>query len=124
MQPHALGAARIGVGACVWEGEMLLAAYLASLPRHRFVGEQTPVHSVTHMQPQSLRSIFLRLCALSVHHPPWMWMCVCVCVCVGARAIELGAGPGLAGMVLARMGAEVRTYTTPYEATFAMVQVH
>lgn len=64
-QPKALVASRMGVGACVWEGEMLLAAYLASLPRHRFIG---------------------------------------------ARCVELGCGPGLAGMVLAKMGAKVRCH--------------
>jgi predicted nicotinamide N-methyase len=63
VQPKALNASRMGVGACVWEGEMLLAAYLASMPRHRFQG---------------------------------------------ARCVELGCGPGLAGMVLAKMGANVR----------------
>ena len=61
-EPHALGAARMGVGACLWEGELLLAAYLASLPAHRFMG---------------------------------------------ARVVELGSGPGLVGLMLARMGAKV-----------------
>lgn len=28
MQPHAITAKRMGVGACLWEGELLLAAYL------------------------------------------------------------------------------------------------
>lgn len=37
-QPKALNATRMGVGACVWEGELLLAAYLAGLPRHRYIG--------------------------------------------------------------------------------------
>jgi hypothetical protein len=27
-EPHALTAARLGVGACLWEGELFLAAYL------------------------------------------------------------------------------------------------
>jgi hypothetical protein len=27
-QPHAITAKRMGVGACLWEGELLLAAYL------------------------------------------------------------------------------------------------
>ncbi|MEW5306214.1 MAG: hypothetical protein WDW36_008696 [Sanguina aurantia] len=61
-KPHALNYDKIGVGACVWEGELLLAAYLCSLPRHRFMG---------------------------------------------ARCIELGAGPGLAGLFMAKMGAKV-----------------
>lgn len=28
LQPHAISAKRMGVGACLWEGELLLAAYL------------------------------------------------------------------------------------------------
>jgi predicted nicotinamide N-methyase len=59
-QPHALNATRMGVGACVWEGELFLAAYLAHLPTHRYIGQ---------------------------------------------RVIELGAGPGLAGILLAKLGA-------------------
>jgi hypothetical protein len=59
VQPNALNANRIGVGACVWEGELLLCAYLASLPRHRFMG---------------------------------------------ARCLELGSGPGLAGLLVAKLG--------------------
>jgi hypothetical protein len=30
LQPHAVTAKKMGVGACAWEGEMLLAAYLLS----------------------------------------------------------------------------------------------
>lgn len=61
-QPHALNATRVGVGACVWEGELFLAAYLAHLPNHRYIGQ---------------------------------------------RVIELGSGPGLAGILLAKLGAKV-----------------
>ena len=61
-QPHALNATRMGVGACVWEGELFLAAFLAHQPSHRFIGQ---------------------------------------------RAIELGSGPGLAGILLAKLGARV-----------------
>lgn len=61
-RPQALNATRIGVGACLWEGELLLAAYLAEQPLHRYIG---------------------------------------------ARCVELGAGPGLAGLLLARLGAHV-----------------
>jgi hypothetical protein len=28
LQPHAIPASRMGVGACLWEGELFLAAYL------------------------------------------------------------------------------------------------
>jgi hypothetical protein len=28
LQPHEVTAKKLGVGACAWEGEMLLAAYL------------------------------------------------------------------------------------------------
>ncbi|GAX73872.1 hypothetical protein CEUSTIGMA_g1322.t1 [Chlamydomonas eustigma] len=61
-EPHALNASRMGVGACLWEGELFLAAYLATLPVHRFIG---------------------------------------------ARVIELGSGPGLIGLMLAKLGAKV-----------------
>ncbi|GIL70834.1 hypothetical protein Vretimale_3918 [Volvox reticuliferus] len=61
-QPKAINATRMGVGACVWEGELFLAAYLVSLPTYRYMG---------------------------------------------ARVVELGAGPGLAGILLAKMGAKV-----------------
>ncbi|GIL98561.1 hypothetical protein Vretimale_3918 [Volvox reticuliferus] len=60
-QPKAINATRMGVGACVWEGELFLAAYLVSLPTYRYMG---------------------------------------------ARVVELGAGPGLAGILLAKMGAK------------------
>lgn len=30
LQPHEVTAKKMGVGACAWEGEMLLAAYLLS----------------------------------------------------------------------------------------------
>eukprot|EP00878_Enallax_costatus_P041852 GHUV01048754.1.p1 GENE.GHUV01048754.1~~GHUV01048754.1.p1 ORF type:complete len:161 (+),score=36.81 GHUV01048754.1:259-741(+) len=62
-KPHAVTAKKLGVGACAWEGEMLLAAYLvASIPRHRYQG---------------------------------------------MRVIELGSGPGLAGLLVAKLGAHV-----------------
>lgn len=37
-KPNKLSYEKIGVGACVWDGAMLLGGYLASLPRHRFIG--------------------------------------------------------------------------------------
>lgn len=45
-QPHALTAARMGVGACLWEGELLLAAYLSSQPLHRYIGARVVVGGV------------------------------------------------------------------------------
>ncbi|EFJ45363.1 hypothetical protein VOLCADRAFT_94143 [Volvox carteri f. nagariensis] len=60
--PKAINATRMGVGACVWEGELFLAAYLGGLPTYRYVG---------------------------------------------CRVVELGAGPGLVGILLAKMGAKV-----------------
>ncbi|GIL98562.1 hypothetical protein Vretimale_3918 [Volvox reticuliferus] len=68
-QPKAINATRMGVGACVWEGELFLAAYLVSLPTYRYMG---------------------------------------------ARVVELGAGPGLAGILLAKMGAKVRRAGVPW----------
>lgn len=61
-QPKAINATRIGVGACVWEGELFLATYLASLPAYRYIGQ---------------------------------------------RVVELGSGPGLVGILLAKLGARV-----------------
>ena len=61
-KPHAVNAGRLGVGAVMWEGELLLAAFLASQPTHRYIGQ---------------------------------------------RCIELGSGPGLAGILLAKLGAKV-----------------
>ncbi|KAL6776726.1 hypothetical protein ACKKBF_B30695 [Auxenochlorella protothecoides x Auxenochlorella symbiontica] len=37
-QPWALTARKVGVGACLWDGALVLAAYLLTLPRHRFHG--------------------------------------------------------------------------------------
>ena len=37
-QPASLSARRVGVGACLWDGALLLAAYLTAQPRHRLVG--------------------------------------------------------------------------------------
>ncbi|GFR43932.1 hypothetical protein Agub_g5070 [Astrephomene gubernaculifera] len=67
-QPKAINATRIGVGACVWEGELFLAAYLASLPLYRYIG---------------------------------------------ARVVELGSGPGLVGILMAKMGAKVHITDIP-----------
>lgn len=52
----------MGVGACVWDGALVLAGYLAAQPRYAYVG---------------------------------------------CRAVELGAGVGLVGLALAKMGAQV-----------------
>ena len=38
-QPRALTAARLGVGACIWDGALVLAAYLAAKPPGTFAGE-------------------------------------------------------------------------------------
>jgi len=61
-KPKSLTALKIGVGACLWDGAILLAAFLAAQPDYRFVG---------------------------------------------AKCIELGAGVGLVGIALAKMGAFV-----------------
>uniref|UniRef100_A0A383VXQ9 FAM86 N-terminal domain-containing protein n=1 Tax=Tetradesmus obliquus TaxID=3088 RepID=A0A383VXQ9_TETOB len=62
-KPHEVTAKKLGVGACAWEGEMLLAAYLMSaVPAHRYTG---------------------------------------------MRVLELGSGPGLAGLLAAKLGARV-----------------
>ena len=37
-QPNSLTGARIGVGACLWDGALLLAAYLISQPHYKYVG--------------------------------------------------------------------------------------
>lgn len=37
-QPSGLTAKKVGVGACLWDGALVLAAYLRTLPRHRFHG--------------------------------------------------------------------------------------
>jgi hypothetical protein len=61
-RPRALAADKVGVGACLWDGALLLAGFLAAAPRHRLLG---------------------------------------------ARAVELGAGVGVAGLAAARLGARV-----------------
>ena len=38
LQPTGITAKKIGVGACLWDGALVLAAYLLTLPRHRFHG--------------------------------------------------------------------------------------
>jgi predicted nicotinamide N-methyase len=58
-KPRAIPAAKMGVGAVFWEGELALSAFLVAQPRHR-------------------------------------WQ--------GATVVELGAGPGLAGLVAAALG--------------------
>lgn len=37
-EPHGLTGGRIGVGACVWDGALLLAGYLMSQPHYKYVG--------------------------------------------------------------------------------------
>ncbi|GLC74386.1 hypothetical protein PLESTF_001507500 [Pleodorina starrii] len=76
-QPKAINATRMGVGACVWEGELFLAAYLASLPIYRYMG---------------------------------------------ARVVELGSGPGLVGILLAKMGAKV--HITDIEKVLPLIEVN
>lgn len=60
-QPTSLTARRVGVGACLWDGALVLAGYLAAQPQYSYVG---------------------------------------------CRAVELGAGVGLVGLALAKMGAQ------------------
>ncbi|KAG2498939.1 hypothetical protein HYH03_003129 [Edaphochlamys debaryana] len=76
-QPKAINATRMGVGACVWEGELFLAAYLASLPIYRYIG---------------------------------------------ARVVELGSGPGLVGILLAKLGAKV--YITDIPKVLPLVEAN
>jgi hypothetical protein len=79
-QPTSITAKKVGVGACLWDGAILLAAYLVSMPRHKFVG---------------------------------------------ARCIELGAGVGLVGLALAKMGAEVSTaFQRPVEFPACLCMRH
>lgn len=37
-RPRDLSHDKLGVGACVWDGAIILSAYLASQPRHRYIG--------------------------------------------------------------------------------------
>jgi predicted nicotinamide N-methyase len=37
-KPNSLSNDKIGVGACLWDGAVILGAYLASQPRHTFIG--------------------------------------------------------------------------------------
>ncbi|WPT16973.1 EEF1A lysine methyltransferase 3 [Picochlorum sp. SENEW3] len=37
-KPRDLSHDKLGVGACVWDGAIILSAYLASQPRHRYIG--------------------------------------------------------------------------------------
>ena len=41
-QPRSLTAARLGVGACLWDGAFVLTAYLASQPAGEFAGMLLP----------------------------------------------------------------------------------
>lgn len=41
-QPRSLTAARLGVGACLWDGAFVLTAYLASQPKGAFAGMLLP----------------------------------------------------------------------------------
>lgn len=41
-QPRSLTAARLGVGACLWDGAFVLTAYLASQPTGAFAGMLLP----------------------------------------------------------------------------------
>ncbi len=44
-EPHALNATRIGVGACLWEGELFLTAYLGACPAPRHHPRPSPSSS-------------------------------------------------------------------------------
>ncbi len=66
--PTALKGSNIRVGACVWDGALVMAAYLASWPAGSFQG---------------------------------------------MRCVELGAGVGLVGLVLAKLGATVTMTDMP-----------
>ncbi|KAK9815244.1 hypothetical protein WJX72_000525 [[Myrmecia] bisecta] len=67
-QPSKLTANRLGVGACLWDGALVLTAYLSAQPRDSFQG---------------------------------------------LRCLELGAGVGLVGLVLAKLGASVMLTDKP-----------
>ncbi|DBA83657.1 TPA: hypothetical protein ACH3X1_006213 [Trebouxia sp. C0004] len=67
-QPRSLTGARLGVGACLWDGAFVLTAYIAAQPVDTYAGK---------------------------------------------RCIELGAGVGLVGLALARLGAQVTLTDKP-----------
>jgi len=39
LQPQSIKASSVGVGAVLWEGELLMAQYLSKMPHHRFIGQ-------------------------------------------------------------------------------------
>ena len=46
VQPRSLTAAKLGVGACAWDGALVLCSYLAAQPRGTFAGK--PLTAVRH----------------------------------------------------------------------------
>lgn len=42
-QPRSLTAARLGVGACLWDGAFVLTAFLLAQPPESFTGNLTPL---------------------------------------------------------------------------------
>ena len=42
-QPRSLTAARLGVGACLWDGAFVLTAYLLTQPSGTFTGKHRPL---------------------------------------------------------------------------------
>jgi hypothetical protein len=93
-QPKDLNEGRVGVGAAVWEGELLLATYMAlAIPTHRLIGARVielgaGMSSAAQSEVLSARNWIFKV----VH-----WFCALFCT----------SGPGLAGLLLAKMGANV-----------------
>jgi hypothetical protein len=85
----------MGVGACAWEGEMLLAAYLLS--EWQRVAGCCPVSNSpaapTQCHPPA--ATHTHTSAAPAHHY------------TGLSVVELGSGPGLAGLLAAKLGARV-----------------
>ncbi len=120
-QPRSLTGARLGVGACLWDGAFVLTAYIAGQTADTYTGGLLAACSVLETDPGVFQSILWQskstnvwwslpyACTLSAQHNAMLTQPYVA----GKRCIELGAGVGLVGLALARLGAQVTLTDKP-----------
>lgn len=129
-QPRSLTGARLGVGACLWDGAFVLTAYIAAQPANSYAGKLSLLlfelmllrcfvwqESMGRVQfhDSCIHGSTLLVCIIDKRFTPLPLPSVILSQvhAAGKRCIELGAGVGLVGLALARLGAKVTLTDKP-----------